>query len=164
MLRFYIGEDGLYRLDEIQYQEVLTNGNFAVVVERDGLKPVVSGESHVASEITEPVSVQARKSGTWTITNSEIRDGYRKTYFMPDGSSFVVDAGEEIVFSIEPDKACWLTFGSTGTKTYQNSAYVDMEDWFGITIATDTTGSYKFYAENTDNGFDITVDGSIHVG
>lgn len=163
MLRFYLGENGLYQLSEEQYQEGISQDNFSEVVARDELKPVDFAESNIVKEATEPVTVQARKSGTWTITNSKISDGYKKTYFMPDGSSFKVDDGEEIIFSIEPDKACWLTFGSTGTKDYTNSAYVDKKTWFGVTIATDTPGSYKFFAENTENGFDITVDGSIQV-
>lgn len=163
MLRFYLGENGLYQLSEVQYQEALSQDNFSEVVARDNLKPVDSVVSDAAKEVTEPVSIQERKSGKWTITDSVIRDGYRKTYFMPDGSSFVVDDGEEVIFSIEPDKACWLTFGSTGTKNYTDIAYVDKETWFGITIATDTAGSYKFFAENTDNGFDVTVDGVIEV-
>lgn len=70
---------------------------------------------------------------------------------------------KKLFFSIEPDTACWLKFGSTGTKDYTNSAYVDKVNWFGITIATDTPGSYKFFAANTENGFDVTVTGVVEV-
>lgn len=163
MLRYYLGDDGLYRLSEAQYQEFIDEGNFEEIAERDGLKPTGTEENPVVNEETEAVSNLERKSGRWTISDSVIRDGYRRNYFMPDGSNFVVEDGEEAIFSIGPDRECWLTFGCTGTNPYQDTQYIDMESWYGITIATDTAGSYKFYGENTDNGFDITVDGAITI-
>lgn len=163
MLRFYFNEDGLYSLNEAQYQEGLTKNNFAEIILRDDLLAVEFEDNAEVTDVLEPVSILTRTSGSWKITDHVIRDGYRTTFAMPGGDSFVVDDGEEVKFSIEPDTACWLKFGSTGTKDYTNSAYVDKVNWFGITIVTDTPGSYKFFAANTENGFDVTVNGVIEV-
>lgn len=164
MLRFYLGMDGLYKLSEEQFQEAISETfSFSDIISRDGLTPLSIEGSQAASEVSEFVTNQTRAKGRWDINGSEIKDGIRKTYFMPDGSSFVVADGETILFSIEPNKVCWLTFGATGTKEFRDSAYVDKKKYFGVTIGTTTPGSYKFFAENTDNGFDVTVDGTIGI-
>lgn len=103
-----------------------------------------------------------RATGSWSIDN-EIEAGVRMNYFMPGGGSFVVNSGETVWFSIAPDRACYLTAGVYGSKNFSTpSSYIDMSSVYGITLGSDTPGSYKFYAIN-DNSFNINVEGSVSI-
>lgn len=164
LLYFYFDDSGLYEVSKEQFDEISEEHNLAEVVARDGLVAEAEVHTEMSSERAENTVVdKARKTGHWDITPNTINPGGKTTYFMPDGSSFVVGNGEEITCSIGPNKACNMTIGATGTKTFEKTAYVDMKNYYGVAIGTTTKGSYKFYAANRDNGFSITVDGAVWV-
>ena len=62
MLRFYFNEDGLYNLNEAQYQEGLAKNNFDEIILRDDLLVVESEDNAAVTEVLEPVSIQTRTS------------------------------------------------------------------------------------------------------
>ena len=164
LLYFYFDDSGLYEVSKEQFNEISEEHNLAEVVARDGLVAEAEVHTEMSTEIEENTVVdKSRKTGHWSITPNTINPGGKTTYFMPDGSSFVVGTGEEITCSIGPDKACNMTIGATGTKTFEKTAYVDMKNYYGVAIGTTTKGSYKFYAANRNNGFSITVDGGVWV-
>lgn len=163
MLHFYINDDGIYKLDEAQYEEVTDRHNLCEIVKRDRLEPVSQEVNYSEQELSECVVPSAQRTkGSWSI-NSVVEKGYRVTYSMPGGGYFVVGDGEQITCSIGPNQACILTVGAIGTKSFEIMNEVDMSSYYGITIGTDTKGTYKFYCANRNNDFDITVDGGIVV-
>ncbi|NBJ90880.1 hypothetical protein [Acutalibacter sp. 1XD8-36] len=164
LLYFYFDDSGLYEVSKEQFNEISEEHNLAEVVARDGLVAEAEVPIETLSEKSENTVVdKARKTGNWTITSNTINPNGKTTYSMPDGSSFVVGDGEEITCSIGPDKACKMTIGATGTKTFERTADVDMKNYYGVAIGTTTKGSYKFYAANRGNGFSITVKGGVWV-
>lgn len=165
MLRFFLTEDGMFELTEDLYQEAIAENNFKTIAVRENLTPSSTEENLTFSSVSlqEFASSNSRLKGSWTINNTRVLSGYKTTFYTQNGGSFSVSNGEEIVFSFSPDRACYVSFGSTGTKNFSNSSYVDLKQWHGVTIATDTPGYYQFFVNNNLNNFDIIVNGSITV-
>lgn len=166
MLYYYFNDDGFYEVSYSQFQEISATGDLEAVVHRDGLEPIDCEENsdrEIQSRDDEVVPGRSRKAGSWDITSNDILPGYKVTYSMPNGASFLVAPGESVTCQIGPNRACWLTVGASGTKNYEKTVYVDFLNYYGITVGTTTEGSYKFYAANYDNDFTVTVSGIVRV-
>lgn len=161
MLYYFVHDDNIYEMSEKQFNEVVEKNNIGEVIQRDAINPIEQSKAHYNSS-KDSILSYTRATGSWSIDN-EIEAGIRMNYFMPGGGSFVVNSGETVWFSIAPDRACYLTAGVYGSKNFSTpSSYIDMSSYYGITLGSDTPGSYKFYAIN-DNSFDINVEGSVSI-
>ena len=168
MLYYYISNDNnFYQLTEDQFNEVILNKNIQEVTARDNVAAIGKAEENKSlntannNEENYYLSDLARITGRWTFDH-DLDVGVKMWYSRPGGAYFVVDTGESIMFSLRPDQPCSLSFGVTGTTTYDESAYIDQVNYFGITLASDNPGSYKFYCKNNSD-VDLTVSGAIDV-
>lgn len=165
MLYYYFHNDNIYELSKKQFDEVAEKNNMDEVVQRDALTPVEQSENRQASDYGKIENTNlsgSRAAGSWTISN-ELGAGVQMNYFMPDGGQFVVDDGEELMYSIEPNRACYLSVGAYGSRYFMiGPRYIDRKSNYGITLGTRNPGSFNFFVIN-ENDFDIYVKGSVDI-
>ena len=145
MLYYYFHNDNIYELSKKQFDEVAENRQASDYGKIENTN--LSG---------------SRAAGSWTISN-ELGAGVQMNYFMPDGGQFVVDDGEELMYSIEPNRACYLSVGAYGSRYFMiGPRYIDRKSNYGITLGTRNPGSFNFFVIN-ENDFDIYVKGSVDI-
>lgn len=162
----YFGEDGVYEISETQLQEMIITDNPEEVVVKYDLTPVPYNVDTRSNETEINKTVQPSKqktTGSWDIDSDTILAGYTVTYSQPNGRNFVIDSGEELIFSMYLEEVCSVTLGVKGSRNLSHSWNFDPADAGGVTIYVPYKGSYKCYINNSGSDDFNTQGGGIAI-
>ena len=95
------------------------------------------------------------------ISESELRNGYTKTYSDSDGSAFYIAGGSTVTFTVKLQSSSHVVMGYKDSNGKQYQTYNDTNKTNTTSISIPNTGFYRFYLTNVSDSTIKITGGSI---
>lgn len=92
---------------------------------------------------------------------SELRNGYTKTYSDSDGSAFYIAGGSTVTFTVKLQSSSHVVMGYKDSNGKQYQTYNDTNKTNTTSISIPNTGFYRFYLTNVSDSTIKITGGSI---